>query len=275
MCTDSIKIWQQMTDFIQFRMPQFSLDVQGASSKQIALIESLHPHPLPSSYKSYLYTFGHSSGSFTLDDERYTSIPDLLNIIQSPEGDLSPCYPEQRYMWIGGQIDESDHSYWGDFYLDLQQGDPQDPPLMVNNFYYPLSQSDTPYILNNRFSQYVQKQAFRDFEPYMAFEQPYPYSLYSTSLTLGYSTHKINKGWHHLVQGLKNLGFVSAMVGGPELWIGRQENKASVCLYISTCNRIISLSLYSNSQSQSKYIIKTLTKNSQLPTPRYQKVKHS
>lgn len=121
--------WQFLVDFIARRDPEFPRRIRGAAPREIAALERRHGVGLPRAYEGFLLTFGKDAGGFELSSERYTDIQALLEVASEPRvSDRRPSYPQSRFLWIGGQVNVSDESYWGDPYLDLERGDRDDPP---------------------------------------------------------------------------------------------------------------------------------------------------
>lgn len=219
--------WRSIIQFIEVRDPGFTARRHGATAEQIAALQRLHPVALPHAYTSYLAAFGEDDGGFTLSPERFTSVGALLDEAHAPrESELRPGYPADRFIRIGGQLDERDDSYWGDLYLDLAAGDRDDPPLLAHEFIEPYDPADEPFVVSPRFSEYVQRRAFAVYE-----ESRRPFAV---TVSLGFAARRLTQRWAEVQVLLQKAGFQAALPGGPMLWIGtRTDDSASVCAHVA------------------------------------------
>lgn len=215
--------WQALTDFITRRDPAFRKHIRGALPSEIAEFQMLSGvAALPRVYVDYLRMFGADSNGFPLSAERYTDIGTLLEVArQGAAAARQPTYPRTRFIWIGGQHDLSDETYWGDFYLDLSRGDRDDPGLVAHEFEEPYDSKVEPYLLDTRFSQFVQRQAFLSYE--------WPCYLAHRRLTMGFAATQLDAAFAATAQLLQRAGVKQALPGGPSLWIGMSD-VASVCV---------------------------------------------
>jgi hypothetical protein len=228
--------WSKLITFIDARAAGYAGLVRGATPEQIAELRRLQcPARLPAVYESYLAAFGADDGGFILSEERFTDVPTLLEDLRADEAaEVRPTFPRERYLWIGGQMDERDETYWGDFYLDLAARDREDPPLLTHTFYEPYDASDEPHVFWSRFSEFVQTRAFMDYEE----------NLHTSVLRLSLAVHprRLPGTWSAVGELLGRCRLRSMLPGGPTLWIGAREGST---VLMSVRYELISLSIVS------------------------------
>lgn len=214
--------WTQLSRFIGRRDPGFVERTKGASTDQLSRLASALGVRLPEAYAGYLAQFGLDDGGLEVSQERYMGIERLLEELEAPNvTGLQPTYPSERFMWIGGQIDESDGTYWGDLYLDLFGVDREDPPVLAHDFIEPYDPDITPYKLAPSLSHFVQQAAYHSYES-VCF-------LHHRTLKLGFAAQNMDAGWTQVLAGLSRSGFEALVPGEATIWMGARGEGTSVC----------------------------------------------
>ncbi|MDC0721495.1 SMI1/KNR4 family protein [Nannocystis bainbridge] len=111
--------------FLVARVPDLRAQVRGATSGDIERLAELSPRPLPRAYVEFLRAMGGSTGSFSalpVADCRAAELwPHLLS--------TPPSYPTDRFLKVGIDLGIG-RDIREDWFLDLQRGDPDDPPVV-------------------------------------------------------------------------------------------------------------------------------------------------
>ncbi|NVB38659.1 SMI1/KNR4 family protein [Pseudenhygromyxa sp. WMMC2535] len=214
------KDWQHIINFIDERAPGFGARIRGASSERIAELQAIHLAKLPQAYVDFLSLMGENHGGFELSWERYSTISELIFNSTSPRG-WRPDHPEPRFVWIAGQKNEEDESYWGDLYLDLELGAREDPPVVARDF----SEQD-PALLDPEvvfalsFTDFVQSTAYSDYEQVK--------NMYQYELPLSFSKKKHELTWFNLRASLRALGWRECLPGSENTWFGEHDDPISL-----------------------------------------------
>lgn len=117
--------FSQILAFLVARAPDLRAELRGAHPDDLAELAEVCPRPLPAAYLEFLRAMGGSSGSFQplpVADCRAASLwPHILA--------TSPSYPEDRFFKVGLDLGIG-RDILQDWFLDLQRGDPDDPPVV-------------------------------------------------------------------------------------------------------------------------------------------------
>ncbi|WP_434419391.1 SMI1/KNR4 family protein [Nannocystis pusilla] len=112
--------------FLDARVPELRSQLRGATSEDIDELAELCGRPLPREYAEFLQVMGGSTGSFQalpVADCRASELwPHLLA--------TPPSYPNDRFFKVGLDLGIG-RDIRLDWFLDLQRGDPDDPPVVT------------------------------------------------------------------------------------------------------------------------------------------------
>lgn len=117
--------FSQILAFLVARAPDLRAELRGAHPDDLAELAEACPRPLPAAYLEFLRAMGGSSGSFQplpVADCRAASLwPHIVA--------TSPSYPADRFFKVGLDLGIG-RDILQDWFLDLQRGDPDDPPVV-------------------------------------------------------------------------------------------------------------------------------------------------
>lgn len=116
----------QLLAFLADRAPDVHAGLRGAHPDDIEELAELCPRPLPATYREFLRVMGRASGSFIALPEADARPGTLWPHLRANR----PSYPDDRYFKIGRDLG-GERDIRSDWFLDLQQGDPDDPPLVT------------------------------------------------------------------------------------------------------------------------------------------------
>ncbi|MCY1071450.1 SMI1/KNR4 family protein [Nannocystis sp. RBIL2] len=111
--------------FLTARVPDLPAQIRGATSDDIDRLAELCPRPLPRAYLEFLRAMGGSTGSFSALPIADCRASELWPHLRS----TPPAYPTDRYFKIGLDLGIG-RDICEDWFLDLQRGDPDDPPVV-------------------------------------------------------------------------------------------------------------------------------------------------
>ncbi len=220
--------WDRVIQFIEDRETGFRAGLRGASVGQLEALEVLNQAPLPAVYAEFLDHLG-GEGDFELSWEHHCSAASLLEVWNPSPGEVPQLpYPVGDFIWIGGQLDELDETYWGDLYLDMRGGDRDDPPVIADHFEDRYDPHAARHLVAPRFSEYVQIQAFRSYEG----------ERRSCKLALrsalgpedGRREEVADARWSAILRVLVLAGLEAALPGGPNLWVGSRAQDLALRL---------------------------------------------
>ena len=212
--------WQKIIDFIDERDPGFRGRIRGATAERIAQLQAIHVAKLPRAYVDFLALMGEDHGGFEFSWEHYSTIDELL-ANGTPTGDSQLPYPETRFLWIAGQKNEEDDSYWGDLYLDMKDGDRDDPPVIAHDFYDEDPDEPGPEsILALRFTDLIQSNAYANYERIK--------NMYQYWFSLQFSKKKTATVWLQLRELLQTMEWRECLPGSDSTWFGQHAEPLSL-----------------------------------------------
>ncbi|KIG17544.1 hypothetical protein DB30_03245 [Enhygromyxa salina] len=223
--------WQQIIAFIDERDPGFRGRIRGATPERIQELQAIHAAKLPRAYVDFLELMGEDHGGFELSWAHYSTVQELLlHKVMPPGGPTS--YPQSRFIRIAGlkEEHEDDASGWGDYYLDLQRGERDDPVMIDHEFFDPyVDAPEVGSVVVERFTDRVQLRAYADYEQLN--------NAHQYALNLHFSTPKIAAGWQQLLRLFRWMGWQACLPGSEGTWFGQHTDPVSLEaeIYNDTC----------------------------------------